>query len=799
MKQWKRRIVWLLLALCLFAGGCDTKQEDIPAEPVIDMDEYQQAFHNRDKVNWPEQVWKKPGEVTAADPYWGAESREGIMPSYDREPQRYVLMSNMFAGQGKDSYILSQYWVYDTFDVDDYVNSMLHFTDRRYSLTHISADTLEPETILCEPYYCGEGPLQGAAVCDIDCDGEKVFLLMEVFEQTEGYVEHCYVVSVDGAGKLNILYDMKDTLTDCGLLQEPHAILSRFRMDHAGYVYLLSEKSDALVVLGPDGKLADEYTGSGQKQKRQSISFCLKTADGSCIWRDDDILFTYEGGGRKELCTADFVAEPAFMNAYGDICHVVDGQDIRLWNMVSGSCECICKADSSELSGTRLISQNEKGELVLIKEDEMQNCYLTVYSPGTRRRDVTLSLYSCEPGSALQDIVSAFERKHPGVHIEVTCPEGTAVERERDWIEIVNAMTKGKGPDLLCLPRKELRALAVKQVLMPLDEILPAGLTDRVYPAVWDYGRIDGVLYGATFDGGCRTILVPNAIWSEDSWTREEVLTLLQEREDAGNSFAGVCNDMYSCDGLTAEDMLRFFLEGVGQSDYVDLEQGSCNFRDEKFKALLECCKKYGKPVPDSFINDEETRLSQYEAVREGKLLGYYMTEYSSGFVNFSETMGRFENLCHPVGFPTDLGYGNYFIGGSAMAVNKACSEKKLIAEFLEYLYSAEVQWNNIGTPVRRDFLENSIVEKVGWSEYSFFHIPGQRGWVQIAEKPGGGTYLADYLKLMENCCVRPDIADELIELVIEQAKDYFYSTKTPDAVIEIIQSKAELLLAEQN
>ncbi len=23
MKQWKRRIVWLLLALCLFAGGCD--------------------------------------------------------------------------------------------------------------------------------------------------------------------------------------------------------------------------------------------------------------------------------------------------------------------------------------------------------------------------------------------------------------------------------------------------------------------------------------------------------------------------------------------------------------------------------------------------------------------------------------------------------------------------------------------------------------------------------------------------------------------------------------------------------
>ncbi|MDY6104668.1 MAG: hypothetical protein SPI28_09090 [Acetatifactor sp.] len=87
--------------------------------------------------------------------------------------------------------------------------------------------------------------------------------------------------------------------------------------------------------------------------------------------------------------------------------------------------------------------------------------------------------------------------------------------------------------------------------------------------------------------------------------------------------------------------------------------------------------------------------------------------------------------------------------------------------------------------------------EQVGWSEDSFLHIPGERAWIKLAGKPDGTTYLQEYLELMDSCVARPDIVEEISAIAKEEAMGYFYGSKSPEAVADIIQSRVSLLLQE--
>lgn len=807
----KRNRKWLLClvtTICLLCCGCGTGRTKVSETKGVDMTEYQRDFHNRKVIDIVSQSWKKPGKRKDAENFWGIGTyKERMIPLYDREPEKYTMMGRYNAAQGKDCYILNQYWIYENFDVDNVIDNIVNFTDRRYSLTHVDAETLETSSVLCESFYMEKGPLQGAVVSAMDCQGEEVYLLMETYDKEDGSVQHCYAVSLDMEGKLTILLDLRDTLKSCGLLQEAYAKPQQFHFDSQGYYYILSEDSGTLIILDEKGTLVEAAACGDILEDASHISFCFKSPEGRCVWRaessgqETEEYFTYDKGARKELLQTDRTGvDPGYLNSYGDVYGISGGNQICCWNISTGENECIYRNSNDDLQSVIMISQNDRGELVLIKEDSSENCYLAVYSPGERMRDVTISLYSCDfcdAGTVLDQVIKGFEQRHPGVHIEATYAAGTAEEQDGEWVKIATEMGQGKGPDLLYIPRMQLKSLAAKNALLKLDDVLEEELREQIYPAVLEYGEIDDTLYGATFSGGYETVLVSNEVWSDKKWTGEDVLSLLQEREGDGLPYAGVCNDMYSNDGLTAEDMLQFFLEGIAESPYVDLQRGICDFRCDGFLELLRTCRKYGKPVPQRFVNDEETRLSQYEAVQEGKLLGYSVFRYNSDFVQFSESMARFGNNCHPVGFPTQGESGSYFVGDYTMAVNKNAGEHELIRELLNYLYSFEVQMKTYRMPVRKDFLEAIVMEQVGWSEDSFLHIPGERAWIKLVGKPDGTTYLQEYLELMDSCVARPDIVEEISAIAKEEAMGYFYGSKSPEAVADIIQSRVSLLLQE--
>ena len=61
-------------------------------------------------------------------------------------------------------------------------------------------------------------------------------------------------------------------------------------------------------------------------------------------------------------------------------------------------------------------------------------------------------------------------------------------------------------------------------------------------------------------------------------------------------------------------------------------------------------------------------------------------------------------------------------------------------------------------TRYAKEDMQDCVRETVGWSEYSFVHVPGQSGWEQVATRPDGKTYYREFHELMEACVVQSEL-----------------------------------------
>lgn len=776
--------LFAFLLLCSQIWGCgDTKQ---------DMEEPKSKAPQEQESGW-----------------FPVEYRDQITPAFDMEQEKYDCMSRFYAGHGKDAYILSNYWVYENYDYENPM-ALLDYTDRKYSLTHMDGNELETSTVLCQYSYVEEGPLKGAFVCAMDCVEQKVLLFLESFDPKDSSLTHCYVVSVDENGQMTILSDIKEALEEAGFLTKPDVLLTNFHFDAAGNFYLLSEDEKQLCMIDAEGTLCTVLPMEARTENSKellSLEYGYKSKEGSCVWKgcgkqtQQTVFFTLEQGQWKEQCGIPVNnVELPVCSASGDFYGICDSNRICRFSSDKEEGETLYQTSTDVLKATQLILSNEQGELVLLGEDDYQNSYATRYAPSVgKKEEVTLTLYSydfCQPGTQLDRIVKRFEKMHPGVHIETVYAEGTKEERERALVELVSDLAKGEGPDLFYLPKADLRNLANKAVLMELDDILLPEIREQIYPVVLEYGTVGDSLYGLTFTGSLETVLISESRWSKDQWTWEDAKRILREKEETGNPYIGISNDRYSTDGLTAEDMLRFFFQGICESSLVDVEKGSCQFNVDIFRDILMLCKQYGKPTPQVLSLDEETRRGQYQAVLNQELFSYTLDFFDSRFVEFSEAMAEMEP-CHAIGFPSEQGSYHYFAGDYLMAVNKNSQDSPWIAEFLNDLYSYEVQYLAARVPVRKDYLQDCVRGSVGWSQSSFVHVPGQRGWEKIATRPDGTTYYQEYHELMEDCIVKSELVDEILNIVLEEASGYFQGDKDIDTVVSNVQSILSISLAE--
>lgn len=354
-------------------------------------------------------------------------------------------------------------------------------------------------------------------------------------------------------------------------------------------------------------------------------------------------------------------------------------------------------------------------------------------------------------------------------------------------------LASGQGPELMIVSKDDMHILAEKGALMDMSELIPEDIQEQLFPGVRQIGTVDGQWVGITDSVFCHTLMTADSLWSEDDWTVSEMLDLADSRDDWGDWILSFFDTKPNYNWLFEWG----FATSIGDSPFLDLENGISYFNGEEFIRALEFCKKYGQPN-NAVVEDYE---ELYHMLLEEKSLAQVVYLYD-GLHSFSKKMASYEN-CHMVGYPGETGSGNYMYADTFLVVNADAEHVDAIRDYITYLLDYETQLVN-STPVRRDALRDQVGDDPNFypAPYtlakSLFH-EGYDPWPLEDLKPDGTTYLEEYLDFMESCEAVPYCPDAIINIVKEEIDAYFTGNRSAKDTADIIHRRVQNYLDERN
>lgn len=370
------------------------------------------------------------------------------------------------------------------------------------------------------------------------------------------------------------------------------------------------------------------------------------------------------------------------------------------------------------------------------------------------------------------------------------CPISTeeAEENEEDAFRdrIMAQIAAGKGPDLMLVSEEDMVVLAGKGALLDLTELIPEETMEQIFPCVIQGGTVDGKMVGLTTDMMIDTMLTADATWSEESWSLDEFLQLLEENEEWERPIEEyiIYIDPMRC--------LKALLPDLCHSYFLDMEAGIARFDSDKFIEVMEICKKY----KDEDISDEasgsERMLNQECAACERWILDMQ---------GFSRIMCEYGGKAHLVGYPADGGGHFLWPHFGYLVVNADSEHKEEIRDYIALLLDHDRQlfsYHGMGFSIRRDVIRDSIVTVDGVPK-EIWSVNGDTGLGDPQFlKPDGTTYLEEFLEFVDGCEAAdkwPAVIEQILE---EELGPYFQGDKTAQEAAALIQNRVQLYLDER-
>lgn len=437
---------------------------------------------------------------------------------------------------------------------------------------------------------------------------------------------------------------------------------------------------------------------------------------------------------------------------------------------------------------------NSRGEL-MICELEGELPYVFVLSGEKRQAEdeIRISILSRTGAGALDRPVQMFSRSYPESAFVLESYSGQA-EREALHDRVFVEMAAGRGPDLLWVSREDMYILRQKGLLMDLSGLIPEDTKQQLLPCVIRSGTIDGQLTGMKLYSSYQTLFVSDALWEKDSWTVSDMLELIQSREDWDSTFSYCYWDsplFYTPYELLSEVMLT----DLEHSEFLDLDEKTCNFASAEFIRLLEACKKYGQTEqPQQDMNE------WYEQLREGNSIAH-MGDLADGLASYSTDRNVYEGSAHIVGYPARDGSKNYISSNNPyLVVNAKSGHIQEIKELLAYLLSYECQFEESHSSVRKDVITDSVVYSESDAAARLKVSASKDVYMQLDTKPDGSSWLEEYLAFLDTCEPKPDWNyTQIGKILSEETAPYFAGDKSAEEAARIIQSRIKLYLEESS
>ncbi len=399
-----------------------------------------------------------------------------------------------------------------------------------------------------------------------------------------------------------------------------------------------------------------------------------------------------------------------------------------------------------------------------------------------KKREVTVAIKTMDSDGNLQKFVMAFNKSQDDIHVTIVPYASGASDEEWESAEkrLAADLLGDNPPDIICHANLNdlSESLASGGYLKDLREYLAKSEVlseEDFYPEILEYGTCGDILYTIPYRFRLGTLIVPASQWKKaPGWTYDEMVAYLRDKEEWRPFRQFLFFRMY-CLYL---DPLDYFW---------DAEKRECYFDGEEFRTLLaymkECQEKEATVDPSdrpfNFAEMDIYGLSAY--ARAKKELGDIVV----------------------MGYPSPDGKPRATIEGvTALSIAKTSKDPDGAWAFLEYVLAYD--------PVVPGFVgfelwsNKNVMEKIVDKELSLY---GKEFEEVINEDGEVHTYYAEHIvnqecvdafrEVLASARKAPAGNSSVKGIVREETWDYFEGQKSIDQVIDAIQKRVGLFLAE--
>ncbi len=383
-------------------------------------------------------------------------------------------------------------------------------------------------------------------------------------------------------------------------------------------------------------------------------------------------------------------------------------------------------------------------------------------------------------GSLLRDDwfgnkVIQFNRENSTYHVVVEdCGSGND---EEDFARLTSIQIgAGGGPDIIngSLMRDYMEGLLDKGALEDLTPYMDAsGVREEEYfPLVFASLRQDGKIYGVQ----ARMTVWDYVITEEALGNRE-----MPDIEALADALLARKGGGIYCRGYDSAEVLRLFLEGTESLwGMVDWEGGSCEFNTPLFGKLLEAAGRYGDDGRKNMEGIVTLRVLREVLHFEGQA-----ELEAAGKVAFGVLS---DDGCHVA---SEWGY--------ALAINANSSHKEGAWEFIRFLISEEAQSADnifLDAPVQRAafdvWMQKVIDKRAPERTENGVSIRMYNG------RPVTEEMQVEFKERIEDARPLPFRTAPLLDIILEEAEDYFSGSKNAEEVSGVINRRVQLYLDER-
>lgn len=375
--------------------------------------------------------------------------------------------------------------------------------------------------------------------------------------------------------------------------------------------------------------------------------------------------------------------------------------------------------------------------------------------------------------------VSQFNMKNSTYQVIVEdCTDPEALE---DFARLTSVqMNAGKGPDILYgddLMEDYIAGILEKGALEDLKPYMKAdGVREEDYfPLTFSAWRQGERIYGINYRVHVYQATVKEEVLgSRETPDMETLVDALLARE----------GDCLYMGGRGPGQVLEDWLEGTESLfGMVDWEQGSCDFHTPLFHKLLEAAARYG----------DNGRKNGELAVASGN--GYDNVLHFSGSAEL-EAQGRVVS-----GIQFDDGCYACFTLKDILAVNANSTHKEGAWEFIRFLLSDEIQGakNDSYAAHIVSVSYHAFEEWLPWCIAEMTQIKYVNGvpHLPVFEEEVSKERQAEYRQMIEEARPLPIRTKFILEVILDEAQDYFDGYKSTDEVIQVINNRVQLYLDE--